>query len=77
MPTVDELNLTIADQLGVKATSALDTKQLALVLNVKTSTLDAWTSRGKGPRYLKVGKRRFYRVSDVAEWLLARLHETR
>jgi len=28
-----------------------------------------WRSRGKGPRYARIGKRVLYRRSDVEEWL--------
>ncbi len=32
---------------------------------VKTSTLDTWRSRGKGPRFTKIGGRALYRLDDL------------
>ena len=77
MSRTDELKQTISDRLGVKSTAAIDSTQLASLLQVRASTLDVWTSRNRGPQYLKVGRRRLYRISDVAMWLAARVHETR
>ena len=35
-------------------------------------TLDTWASRGGGPPYLKIGRRRLYDPADVLAWLESR-----
>ena len=39
------------------------------------STSASWRHEGRGPRYLKVGARVFYRGVDLNEWLAARTVE--
>lgn len=36
--------------------------------------LDQWASRGGGPDFHKVGKRRLYAPADVKKWLADRKH---
>ena len=35
-------------------------------------SLDSWRSRGDGPRFLKIGKRIWYRESALREYLLSK-----
>ena len=35
---------------------------------VRPSTLNAWRFAGKGPKYLKLGSKIRYRISDLDEW---------
>ena len=56
---------TDRDQLVDRDTAA---KELA----VKKSTLEAWAARGRGPKFIKVGKAVRYRLSDLDEWLASR-----
>lgn len=44
-------------------------QEVADYLGVPAQTLDAWAYRGKGPRYIRVGKHSRYRWSDVESWL--------
>jgi predicted DNA-binding transcriptional regulator AlpA len=37
--------------------------------HVKPQTLAQWRSEGRGPRYLKIGRRVFYREQDIREFL--------
>lgn len=41
----------------------LDEEESAAELQLKPRTLTVWRSTGKGPRYLKIGRRVFYRRS--------------
>jgi len=41
---------------------------------VKPQTLALWRVAGRGPKYVKLGYRVFYRLSEVREWLD---HQTR
>ena len=51
----------------------LDDDEAARILKVKKQTPAAWRNRGQGPAYLKVGRRVFYRPSDLLEWLDSRV----
>ncbi len=41
-------------------------------LGIEDSTLRSWRSEGRGPKFVKVGGRVFYRPSEIDEWLAAR-----
>ena len=43
----------------------------ALYIGVAPGTLRNWRSRGQGPPYLRVGRRRLYAVADLDRWLEA------
>jgi excisionase family DNA binding protein len=43
--------------------------EVAAYLRVPEKTLTEWRSKGKGPRYIPVGRYVRYRWSDVEEWL--------
>ena len=47
--------------------------EAARILKVKKQTPAAWRNRGQGPAYVKVGRRVFYRPSDLREWLGSRV----
>lgn len=44
-------------------------EQLALLLSVSGTTLKLWRSEGHGPDFTRLGKRVFYRESDVEKWI--------
>jgi predicted DNA-binding transcriptional regulator AlpA len=44
-------------------------EEAAVLIGVKPTTLAMWRHKGKGPRYLKIGRSCFYRVSDIETWL--------
>lgn len=43
--------------------------EVADYIGVPARTLDQWATRGKGPRYIVVGRHARYRWSDVDAWL--------
>jgi hypothetical protein len=51
----------------------LPDEEAARILKVKKQTPAAWRNRGQGPAYVKVGRRVFYRPSDLREWLESRV----
>ncbi len=51
-------------------------QQAAAHLGLSKSTLDKMRVEGRGPRYLKVGSRVFYRQSDLDAYLEAAVVET-
>ncbi len=46
------------------------------ILGCAPRTLDNWRSQGRGPRYVRVGRRIVYRLSDLREWMEERTVET-
>jgi predicted DNA-binding transcriptional regulator AlpA len=44
-------------------------EEAATIIGVKPTTLAMWRHKGKGPRYLKIGRSCFYRESDIEAWL--------
>ena len=53
---------------------ALDQKSLADRWLISPRTLEQWRWQGKGPRYLKIGGRVVYRLTDVEAFEAASLH---
>lgn len=47
----------------------LDQTGAAEYLSLSHRTLEKWRSVGGGPRYTKLGKRAFYRVSDLEQFI--------
>jgi predicted DNA-binding transcriptional regulator AlpA len=43
-------------------------EEAAAIIGVKPTTLAMWRHKGRGPRYLKVGRSCFYRESDIESW---------
>ncbi len=52
----------------------LDQNELAERWSLSPRTLEQWRWRGVGPRYLKLGGRVIYRLSDVEVFEAQRLH---
>jgi hypothetical protein len=49
--------------------------EVARVLRQKLATLTTWRHEKRGPAYLKVGRKVFYRRSDIMLWLGAQRRE--
>lgn len=47
----------------------LSTEKLAGRLSVSPATLVKWRWEGKGPRFVKLGRRVVYRLSDVESYI--------
>lgn len=47
----------------------------AAYLRCHTRTLAEWRAVGRGPRYVRVGRRAFYRQVDLDNWLDAHVFE--
>ena len=64
---------------GVVATrrpAALTERQVAEQLGLSVATLRAWRHRGKGPRFLRLGRSVRYLPSDVDEFVRASAVDT-
>ncbi|MGW5518824.1 helix-turn-helix domain-containing protein [Nocardia africana] len=46
----------------------LTTEEVSKRLNIPQKTLANWASRGKGPRFARMGRHRRYRLSDLINW---------
>lgn len=53
----------------------LDTAGAAEYLGIHPRTLDNWRSQGKGPSYVRVGRRIVYRLAALESFLDARTVE--
>jgi predicted DNA-binding transcriptional regulator AlpA len=47
----------------------LNQEHAAEYIGVKPTTLSMWRHKGRGPKYLKIGRSCFYRSADIEEWL--------
>ena len=53
-----------------KALGVMSNAELALLLGVTEHTTQYWRTNHQGPPFVKLGNNIFYRVSDVADWVL-------
>ena len=54
-------------------TDSINTADLARRWNLTTITLSRWRVHGKGPTFLKLGRRVVYRLEDIEEFEKKRL----
>lgn len=54
----------------------LQTAEAAPEINMSAFWLHKERSQGRGPRYIRIGRKVFYRRSDLQEWLEQRYVET-
>ena len=52
-----------------KSLGLIASEDLARMLNILPTTLREWRRMGKGPDYLRLGKRAYYRQKDVDAWI--------
>jgi predicted DNA-binding transcriptional regulator AlpA len=50
----------------------LNQEAAATMIGVKIATLANWRHFGKGPKYIKVGRSAYYKISDIDSWLDSR-----
>jgi predicted DNA-binding transcriptional regulator AlpA len=46
-------------------------EEVPLYLPVAKQTLDGWAHKGRGPRFVKLGKKAAYLTSDLRAWIEA------
>lgn len=54
---------------GMGGDELLTTVEVAQYLRVGVNTLEQWRSRGKGPAFVRVGRRVRYRRREIEEWM--------
>lgn len=52
-------------------------EEVAHRYGVPVATVAAWAARGRGPRYVKAGRYRRYRLADLEAWEQANLSDAR
>ncbi len=57
-------------------TNLLNADETADYLNLSTSTLAKMRLSGKSPKYIKMGRRIAYRISDLDEWVEAQSYRS-
>jgi hypothetical protein len=70
----DTNETTATNTLKCSPVQHLDQKTLAERWQVSPRTLEQWRWRGQGPRFLKIGGRVIYRLSDVEAFEVSSLH---
>ena len=65
-----------ADAVGFGRATLFNEKETSTFLRRPMKTLQNWRVLGHGPHYIKMGKRVFYRLSDLEAFLNQNLVET-
>ncbi len=50
----------------------LSTSEVASYTGLKPVTLELWRRKGRGPIFIKAGRRVLYKITDVENWLTER-----
>lgn len=64
----------IEGALASPAKEYVDAEACAEFTSVSTAQLAEWRSRGGGPRFIKLGRKVLYKVSDLRDFLDASAH---
>lgn len=56
--------------------SLVSPETLAEKAHVTVRNLGEWRATGRGPKFIRVGKKPFYRPEAIDEWLLAQEHSS-
>lgn len=74
---IDDINSTrnIAARIRGMIGLVTEAEAAAVMLLNSTDTLATWRSQGKGPLYVKLGKRVFYTTNDLRVWIEAKAVE--
>ena len=70
-------HFSLAARVPTRRPTALTERQVAEQLGLSVATLRAWRHRGKGPRFLRLGRSVRYLPSDVDEFVRASAVDTR
>lgn len=52
-----------------------NTKQAAAHIRLERKTLENWRCQGRGPAFVRIGSRIFYRVRDLEEFIEKNRHQ--
>lgn len=65
----EKLKLAKIIDLAKKKRELLTQAEASEFMRVKTSTLAKWRMLGKGPSFVKLGHKVFYRAKDLDRWI--------
>ena len=65
------------DRTADSTTRALTEREVSELLGLSVATLRAWRHRGKGPRFLRLGRSVRYLPSDLADFVRASAVDTK
>lgn len=54
----------------------LTQKELSERIDTKESTLAQWRYLGRGPKFVRLGRKIFYREQDIADFIEANVHQS-
>ena len=72
MTDIEEIEMfsgPVAESMSADYLSVEQLLELPLFRHLKTSTLAKWRQTGKGPKWVIIGGKAFYRKGAVADWL--------
>lgn len=58
-----------AQALGLESASPLPSTEFADFVRQRDQTVRRWRMEGRGPVFVRMGNRAYYRPSDILEWL--------
>lgn len=59
-----------------KATNLRTPSDVAATYGMETSTLAQWRYKGYGPKFVKLGRKIFYRQQDIDAFIDANVHQS-
>ena len=65
------------DRMADSTTRAVTEREVAELLGLSVATLRAWRHRGKGPRFLRLGRSVRYLPADLADFFRASAVDTK
>lgn len=68
--------LATASEQTLHRSQFLEIEEVVALLRVSSSLLAKWRMRGRGPRFIKVGRRILYERSELSRWLAAQTHRS-
>ena len=68
------MSTTEAKIISINPGELICETEVARDLHLRPGTLCAWRIRNRGPCWIKIGKKVFYRRSDIASWVSAASH---
>ncbi len=57
--------------IGLPQSATLNVPEAAMYLGVSESALNTWRTRGKGPHYVRLGRKILYRFAALDDFLLS------
>lgn len=76
MPAIDKEAAAARAEKRQKTLGLYAPKEVAEMFGFDERTMAIWRSKGAGPRYTKLGKNVYYKITDIHAWIDANAVET-